>query len=99
MIQANFNSTHVAKVRPNDDVVFFLKEKLCIKFNKELGLDFDFVPCLWQENFGLFTNIHLLLGLACILQLMDTMWSFLKFAQRRDIFICDFIDVMKVCKG
>jgi hypothetical protein len=40
-----------------------------------------------------------LLGLACILQLMDIMWFFLKISQRRDIFICDFIDVAKVCKG
>jgi len=57
------------------------------------------VSCLWQENFDLFTDIHLLLGLVCILQLMDIMWSFLNFAQKRDIFICHFIDVMKVCKG
>ncbi len=30
---------------------------------------------------------------------METMWSFLKFVQRKDIFICDFINLVKVYKG
>ncbi len=65
---------------------FFLKS-LCIKFHNELGSIFDFVWCLWQANLSLLTYIHLLLTLVCVLPFMETMQSFLKFAQRRDIFI------------
>jgi hypothetical protein len=55
--------------------------------------------CLWRVDLGLFTNIHLFLGLVCVLPLMETMQSFLKFVQRKDIFICDFINLVKVYKS
>jgi hypothetical protein len=35
-------------------------------------------------------------GFACVLSLMETMQSLLKFVPKRDIFICDFIVTMKV---
>jgi hypothetical protein len=54
---------------------------------------------LWQANLGLLLNIHLLLGLAYVLPLMENMQSFLNFVERGDIFICDFIATMKVCSS
>jgi hypothetical protein len=42
---------------------------------------------------------HLLLRLACVLPLMETMQIFLKFAKRRDTFICNFIVTMNVYQG
>jgi hypothetical protein len=40
-----------------------------------------------------------LFGLAYVLPLMENMQSFLKFVQKRDIFICDFIAIVKVCSS
>jgi hypothetical protein len=51
------------------------------------------------DQFGLLIDIHLIFGLDFVLPLMEVMQSFLKFSQRRDAFICDFIVVMKVCQG
>jgi hypothetical protein len=54
---------------------------------------------MWETNLGLLYDTHLLLGLNCVLLLLENMQSLLKFVQRRDIFICDFIAVVKVCQG
>jgi hypothetical protein len=44
-------------------------------------------------------DIHLLLGLACVLLMMETMLSFLKFAWKKNIFICDLVAVVEVWQG
>jgi hypothetical protein len=49
-------------------------------------------------QFGLLIDIHLIFGLDVMLPFMEAMQSFLKFSQRRNTFICDFIVVMKVCQ-
>jgi hypothetical protein len=54
---------------------------------------------LLQVNLGLLTDLHLLFGLAIVLPLMEAFGSLLKFAQRWDVFIYDFIVVVKVCQG
>jgi hypothetical protein len=41
----------------------------------------------------------MLFGMACILPLMNNMWSLFKFAQQGDIFISNFIVIIKVCQG
>jgi hypothetical protein len=50
-------------------------------------------------QFGLLINIHLIFGLDVVLPLMEAMQFFLKFSQRRDAFICDFIVVMNIFQG
>jgi hypothetical protein len=52
-----------------------------------------------QTNLGLLSTVHMLFGLACILPLMESMQSLLKFAQRGDLFISNFIAIVKVCQG
>ncbi len=52
-----------------------------------------------QTNLGLFFNVHMLLGFACILPIMESMQSLLKFAQWGDIIIYDFIATIKICQG
>jgi hypothetical protein len=54
---------------------------------------------MWETNLGLLYDIHLLLGLNYVLLLFENMQSLLKFVQNKDIFICDFIDAMKICQG
>jgi hypothetical protein len=53
---------------------------------------------LLQVKLGLLAKLHLLLGLAIMLPLMEAIGSFLKFAQRHDISICKFIPNVKVCQ-
>ncbi len=40
-------------------------------------------PIMYQANLGLVCDIHLMLELACVLSLMETMQSPLKFVQKR----------------
>lgn len=68
---------------------------ICIKY----ALCFSIFLVLWQANLGFLSNIHLLLGLACVLPLTKNMQSFQKYVQRRDIFICSFIAIVKLCQG
>jgi hypothetical protein len=58
---------------------------------------FLFFHYMWQTNLGLLFNIHFLLGLACVLPLMETMQSLFNFVPKGDIFICDFIVVVIAC--
>jgi hypothetical protein len=51
-----------------------------------------------QTNLSLLSSVHMLFGLACILPLIKSMQSLLKFAQLGDIFISDFIAIVKVCQ-
>jgi hypothetical protein len=54
------------------------------------------IGMLLQVNLGLFTNVHLFLGHVVMLALMDEVGSLLKFVQRQDVFICDFIATVEV---
>ncbi len=51
------------------------------------------------DQFGSFYDVHMLFGLACILLLMESMQSLFEFAQWGDIFMSDFIVVVKVSQG
>ncbi len=52
---------------------------------------------LVQVNLTFLTYMHLLIGLTTMLPLMEAIGSLLKFAQRQDVFIFDFIVAIKVC--
>jgi hypothetical protein len=65
-------------------------------FHPMCNMLFCFVVMSILIILSLLCNIHLVLGLACVLMLIETMQSLLKFAQMRNIFICDFIVVMNV---
>jgi hypothetical protein len=52
-----------------------------------------------QTNLGFLSDVHMLLGLASILPLMENMQSLFKFAQHGDIFVSNFIVAVKVCQG
>jgi hypothetical protein len=70
--------------------------------------DFPLSSCLmWQSigmlllqvKLGLLIDLHLLLRLVIVLPLMEAIGSLLKFAQRQDVPICDFIAIVKVYQG
>jgi hypothetical protein len=49
-------------------------------------------------NFGHSVDFDVLLSLACILFLLKTINSLIKFYQGNDNFICDFVNVIKICQ-
>jgi hypothetical protein len=53
---------------------------------------------LLQVKLGLLTDLHLLLVLVVMLPLMEAIGSLLKFSQRHDVSICNFISIVKVCQ-
>jgi hypothetical protein len=50
------------------------------------------------ENFDLLVDIEVLLSLACFIPLLECVHYLIKLSQARDIFICDFIQSVKVCQ-
>ncbi len=49
------------------------------------------------KNLSLFCDLELIIGLHAILLLLDSMHTFIKLTQSCDVFVRDFIDIMKVC--
>jgi hypothetical protein len=47
-------------------------------------------------NLNLLCDLHMLMGLSCLLPLLESMNALIKFPQRRDIFIYDFVAVVKI---
>jgi hypothetical protein len=46
-----------------------------------------------------FCDLHILLGLVCILHLLKSMHALIKFAQSRNVFVCDLVATIKVCQS
>jgi hypothetical protein len=40
-----------------------------------------------------------MLGLSCILPWLEAIHFFIKFSQLHDVFVCDFIVIVKICQG
>ncbi len=53
---------------------------------------------LARFNLDLLCDLHMLLGLSSLLPLLEAMHALIKFAQGKDIFICDFVVVIKICQ-
>jgi hypothetical protein len=52
-----------------------------------------------KSNLCLLTNVEMLLGLNVVMPLLEAMHSLIKFAQLQDVFVCDFIAIIKICEG
>jgi hypothetical protein len=51
-----------------------------------------------KSNLCLLTNVKTLLRLNAIMPLLDAIHSLIKFSQLRDVFMCEFITIMKICE-
>jgi len=51
-----------------------------------------------NENLSLLCDLELIMGLLTILLLLDYVHSLIKFAQSHDMFMGDFINVVKMCQ-
>jgi len=52
-----------------------------------------------QFNLSLFTDVETLLGLNAMMSLLKAIHSLIKFAQLKDVFVYDFIAIVKICEG
>jgi hypothetical protein len=50
-----------------------------------------------NTNYELLCDVETIMGLTCVLPMLETMQSLSKLAQNRDAFICDFVLAMKLC--
>jgi hypothetical protein len=48
------------------------------------------------ENLSFLCDLELIFGLHAILSILDCVHTLIKFAQSCNIFVCDFIDVMRI---
>jgi hypothetical protein len=50
-------------------------------------------------NYQHLCDLHILLGLACIFPLLESVHAFIKFPQFKDVFVFDLVAAIKVCQG
>jgi hypothetical protein len=50
-------------------------------------------------NYEHLYDIHIFLGLVCILPLLESVHALIKFAQSKNVFVCDLVVAIKDCQG
>ncbi len=50
-------------------------------------------------NYENLCDLQVLLGLVCILPLLESIHALIKFAQMRDLYVCDLVVAIKVNQG
>lgn len=50
------------------------------------------------KNLNLFCYLELILGLHVVMSFKNSIHTLIKLAQSDDVFVCDFIDMVKVCQ-
>jgi hypothetical protein len=56
------------------------------------------VPTGAKVNFDFLVDLEVLLSLCCIIPLLHAVNQFIKLSQARDVFICDFMEALKLCQ-
>ncbi len=52
-----------------------------------------------QDNLDFLCDLELVIGLPCILPMLEVVHTLIKYAQRWNVFICEFLDTMKSIEG
>ncbi len=52
-----------------------------------------------ELNYEKLCDFQVLLGLSCILPLLESIHALVKFAQMKDVYVCDLVAAIKVCQG
>jgi hypothetical protein len=55
------------------------------------------VPARTEANFDYLVDIEMLLFLSCVMPLLNDVHQLIKLSQSRNIFICDFLEALKLC--
>jgi hypothetical protein len=54
----------------------------------------------WAKlNYENLCDLQVLLGFACILPLLEYVHAFIKFAQMKDVYVCDLVATIKAFQG
>jgi len=51
-----------------------------------------------DKTFEALIDVETMLGLACLVPLLEQLNAVIKFSQRRNIFVCDFVAALKHCQ-
>jgi hypothetical protein len=49
-------------------------------------------------GYDLLCDVEILLSLVCFIPMLEIVNSLVKFAQLHNVFVCDFVAVMKICQ-
>jgi len=52
-----------------------------------------------HANLTLLVDFYCMLGMCCIIFLLDNIDFLVQFARQCDVFICDLVAIVKVCHG
>jgi hypothetical protein len=53
-----------------------------------------------KVNFELLYDVNLFISLSCLVPCMlKIVDALIKFAQNRDVFVCDYVNIIKICQG
>jgi hypothetical protein len=52
-----------------------------------------------RVNFELFCDMNLFISLSYLIPSLETIHVSIKFKQKWDVFVCDYVVVLKICKG
>jgi hypothetical protein len=52
-----------------------------------------------KVNFKFFCDVNLLIFLCCLLPMLEIIHALIKFAQKRDLLVCDYVVAIKTCQG
>ncbi len=52
-----------------------------------------------KVNFELLCDINLLIFLSCLLPMLETIHALIKFAQKKNVCVCDYVVAIKICHG
>lgn len=50
-------------------------------------------------NYELLWNVEIVMGLICVLPMLEAVYSLNKLAQNKDTFICDYVAATKLCQA
>jgi hypothetical protein len=51
-----------------------------------------------NTNYEFLCDVETIMGLTCVSFMLETVQSLSKLTQNKDIFVCDFVLVMKLCQ-
>ncbi len=50
-----------------------------------------------KVNYELLCDVNLLIFFACLLPMLETIHGLMKYAQKWNIFVCDYVTTIKIC--
>jgi hypothetical protein len=64
----------------------------------KMALDAPIIPFA-KSNLSLLIDLESLLGLNVMMLMLKVIHSLIKFAKLKDVFVYDFIAIVKICEG